>query len=306
MAGMAACSSASSPITAPADDDSAGGSTSGSVGGGTSGSGTSGSSAGGTTGSGSGGWPVITGTGNTGNIPSGTGGTVNISICPSLSCPSTAPAGSGSTPLISTFGNTLVTGSESKVEGDNRLGYWFTYNDGTPGATQNPTGSTFMPSSPGQDDNYAARTWGSGFQGSAAGKGWTGAGMGLNFNNGCAYNASAYKGITFWAKGSVTGSVRFSVTQASTTFAGDNAGGTCCSQGDRTKSAGCSDHFGATITLSANWTQYTYTWSQLNQNGWGILAAQNPAELLGVQWQVSDAAATASFDIWVDALAFTT
>ena len=120
-----------------------------------------------------------------------------------------------------------------------------------------------------------------------------------------AYNASAYKGITFWAKGSASSPVRFSVTQASTTFAGDSSGATCCSGGDRTKKDGCSDHFGASITLSANWTQYTYTWIQLSQNGWGILAAQNPAELLGVQWQVSDAAATAAFDIWVDGLAFT-
>ena len=302
---MAACSSASSPSGVPEDIDSAGGTSGSSVGGGNSGN--SGSSTGATTGSG--GLAVVTGTGgfgNTGNIPGATGGTVNLSICPSLNCPATPPAGSGTVPVISTFGNSLVAGSESKVEGDNRLGYWYTYNDGTPGATQNPTGSTFMPSSPGQDDNYAARTWGSGFMGSSYSKGWTGAGMGLDFNNGCAYNAAAYKGVTFWAKGSVTGTVRFSVKQASTTFAGDNSGGTCCSQGDRSKSSGCSDHFGADITLSANWTQYTYTWSQLNQKGWGILAAQNPAELLGVQWQVSDAAATASFDIWVDGLAFTT
>jgi hypothetical protein len=206
--------------------------------------------------------------------------------------------------MISTFGSTLVAGSEGKVEGDNRLGYWYTYNDGTPGATQSPTG-VFMPSSPGEDDNYAAHTWGSGFQGMVAGKGWTGAGMGLDFNNGCTYDASAYRGISFWAKSSTSGPVRFSLRQASTTFAGDSAGGTCCSVGDRTNGTGCGAHFGANITLSANWTQYAYTWAELSQPGWGLLARQAPTELIGVTWQVSDAAATASFDIWVDALSFT-
>jgi hypothetical protein len=108
----------------------------------------------------------------------------------------------------------------------------------------------------------------------------------------------------FWAKSSTSSPVRFSLVQASTTFAGDEPGGTCCSGGDRTKSTGCGAHFGANITLTSDWTQYTYTWAQLTQPAWGLLAMQDPAELIGVQWQVSDAAATASFDVWVDALSF--
>ena len=80
MVAMAACSSAASPGSMPEDDT--GGTTGGpSFGGGTSFAGNS--STGGVTGSsGTGGLAVVIGTGNTGNIPSGTGGTVNLSICP--------------------------------------------------------------------------------------------------------------------------------------------------------------------------------------------------------------------------------
>lgn len=98
--------------------------------------------------------------------------------------------------------------------------------------------------------------------------------------------------------------VRFSLKEAATTFAGDNAGGTCCSGGDRTNSNGCSDHFGANITLTSNWTLYSYTWAQLGQAGFGVPVTFDPKAVIGVGWQVSDAAAYNPFDIWVDVLEF--
>src|SRR5262249_40387743 len=122
------------------------------------------------------------------------------------------------------------------------------------------------------------------------------AGMGFNFvDPKGAYDARAYRGISFWAKagaGSAT-KVRLKVPDAST-----DPDGKVCSE--------CFNDFGSDIELSTTGTKYTPPFSaRAQRRGWGAPPppAIDRAKLYGVQWQVNTPGA--SFDVWVDDVAFT-
>jgi hypothetical protein len=210
--------------------------------------------------------------------------------------------------MIATFAG-APAGKENQLSGDGRDGYWYTYCDCSNGigGTMTPAcAASFVPEGQGYDDSLAAHVAGSGYNGKAAACGWTGAGLGVNFTtSSCPYDASAYTGIQFYAKSSTSSPVRFSMATVATKARNETGGGTCCSGGDPGNSSGCDNHFGSNITLTPTWTLYSYPWNQLAQPSWGILQNFDPKTLIGMQWQVSDAAATSPFDIWVDAVAFT-
>lgn len=189
-----------------------------------------------------------------------------------------------------------ATGSILTKEG--RVGAWYTYNDATAGATETP-GVPFLPSvitPPRGASTYAARMQGAGFTT------W-GAGMGMNFNDpgdgagGSAkgtYDASAFAGITFWAKigAGSTGAVRVNVSTKET----DPAGGTC------SPAAKCSDHFGKSVNLTSDWTEYVIKFADLAQLGWGQPVAKfNAAAVYACQFQVAKGT---TFDVWIDDVAF--
>ncbi len=135
------------------------------------------------------------------------------------------------------------------------------------------------------------------------------AGMGLDFNNhfakSCAYGASAYKGISFWAKGTVPFHAAIAIP-ATTPSTSD--GGTCV--------AGvkpCADHYFMLITPvpdGTTWTQFTITFADTTtfaQAGWGASATFDPAHILNLQFQVNGettATAATPYDFAVDDLAF--
>jgi hypothetical protein len=210
--------------------------------------------------------------------------------------------------MIATFAD-APAGKQNQLSGDGRDGFWYTYCDCSNGigGTMTPAcAGTFAPEGPGQDDSLGAHISGSGFNGKAAGCGWTGAGLGVNFTTAtCPYDASAYTGIQFYAKSSSSTAVRFGVPIVATKARNESGGGTCCSGGDPTNANGCDNHFGADITLTSSWTAYSYTWSQLKQPNWGILQNFDSHALLGLQWQVSESAANSGFDVWIDAVSFT-
>ena len=174
-----------------------------------------------------------------------------------------------------------------------RLGFWYTYNDGTTGATQTPSaGTSFLPETiPGGrgTSTKAAHTSGSGFTT------W-GAGMAFDLNNagGTAtkgtYSAAGFSGITFYAKASASLPLRVNVSTSST----DPVGGIC-------SGAKCNDHFGSSITLSTAWTAYTLTFKDIKQQGWGTPATFDATKLVGLQFQVDKGT---TFDFWVDDVAF--
>jgi hypothetical protein len=187
-------------------------------------------------------------------------------------------------------------GSILSVNG--RVGAWYTYNDLTAAATQVPKqGDPFTMTAGGRDGTgYAANTHGGGFTV------W-GAGYGFNFKDPgdgdggslkSTYDASAYSGITFWAKagaGSDKG-LRVNVSNKET-----DPAGAVCAPADK-----CSDHFGSPVTLTADWAKYTLPFAKMAQSGWGQSVAKfDVSTLYAVQFQVGK---NTTFDISLDEVAF--
>jgi endoglucanase len=212
----------------------------------------------------------------------------------------------GKTPAIGGAGEELAScGADGLIDdgedGNNqtkpaggRGGYWYTFADQV-GTTVVPEagakGGTFAMSPGGANDSkYAANVKGHVAHGQIV----FGA-MGLNFvDPKSAYDASKYKGVSFWAKkapGSY-GQVRFKVPDIST----DADGGVCTE---------CFNDFGADLSLTDLWQHYAFTWRKLRQlPDWGSPKphAIKPNKLFGMQWQVNKAGA--DFDIWVDDVEF--
>ncbi len=173
-----------------------------------------------------------------------------------------------------------------------RGGYWYTFLD-KEGTTISPAGGvTFTMEKGGANGSaYAARASGK------IGNGKTVyAGPGFNFLDPKGpYDASAYKGISFWAKvgpGSVT-KVRLKLPSADT-----DPEGKICTE--------CFNDFGVDLELTTTWTKYTVAFAGATQlTGWG---APHPAKLdtkklYGVQWQVNSPGA--AYDVWIDEIEFT-
>ncbi len=177
-----------------------------------------------------------------------------------------------------------------------RGGYWYTFSDmeGTEvWPIQGAKGGTFEMTPGGAENSpYAAR-----FKGKVAPtEGNTQAGMGLNFlDPEGPYDASAYGGISFWAKagaGSAT-NVRVKISDINTA-----PDGGVCSE--------CFNDFGMNISVGSEWQQYILRWGDLSQlPGWGKPRKMGitKSQLYAIQFQVNDKGA--NFDIWVDQIRFT-
>jgi endoglucanase len=172
-----------------------------------------------------------------------------------------------------------------------RNGYWYTFLD--------KAGSTIAPAAGGTFGMSAGGAQGSAHAAHMSGKVGSGAivyaGMGFNFvDPKSQYNASAYKGISFWAKaGPGVNKVRVKIPDVST-----DPDGKVCTE--------CFNDFGTDLELTPTWTQYTIPFASAAQmQGWGSprTGAITPSKLYGVQFQVNSPGA--SYDIWVDDVEFT-
>jgi hypothetical protein len=180
-----------------------------------------------------------------------------------------------------------------------RTGFWYAFNDGTPGAKQVPS-MTLFTTTPGgpSETGYCARSYGSGFEA------W-GAGMGLDLNdtgevvNGipkrAPYDASAYKGIAFAARGGA-GKLRFAVSTAATEVM--TAGGTCMGG---TTTAACSDTHGVDIPLTPEWRTYAVPFDRLTQEGFG---AKTPFDIKKTMALYFSVASGNPFDYAIDDVGF--
>lgn len=203
--------------------------------------------------------------------------------------------GSGSDEIEIEPGNMiddLEDGDPLILAANGRQGAWYTYNDESKGAEQLPP-TPFEPTAGGPGNSlFQAQTSGSGFAT------W-GAGVGVDLNNEgdpdggdgirMPYDASAYQGIVFHARGTVPIRVKLLVEGVVAV----DAGGTCEDE--------CDDAHGKIVPLSNEWAQYTVDFAEAFQEGWGLEAAFDPATLMSVQFQVG---AGMDFDYAIDQVGF--
>ncbi|HTN83782.1 MAG TPA: hypothetical protein VL242_08855 [Sorangium sp.] len=195
-------------------------------------------------------------------------------------------------PPCTTLLDDLEDGDGAIVRCKDRVGNWYTYNDGTRGGTQSPLpGRPFVPVSPGHEPSmYAAHVAGSGFVTRGAGMGFD-----LNLAPGGAklsYDASAYSGLTFWAKATAPTHIYVNFPDRNT----DLEGGVCAG-------SGCGDHFGEGLDITTEWAQYTVMFAALSTDGWGVPApaAFDAAHAYSVEFHT---AKSTVFDMSVDDIAF--
>jgi Carbohydrate binding domain (family 11) len=121
-----------------------------------------------------------------------------------------------------------------------------------------------------------------------------GAGMGVNLvSHGLFYDASKYAGIAFKAKAGSqsTRTVRFKIGDVNT----HQEAGVCKS---------CWNHFGADLTLTGDWRDYTILFSSAQQEpGWGDPrpASVTPSKLISLDWTIGPGQV---YDLWLDSLVF--
>jgi len=166
-----------------------------------------------------------------------------------------------------------------------RGGYWYTMID--------PHGSKMEPAqfevdSPGRDGSKHAAHM-SGQLASGAPGVYPYAGFGFGVSEQGTYDASRYKGVTFWAKG--PGKIRFEIPDGYTS----PKGGWCTD---------CYNDFGVEIGLTDTWEQYTVLFEWLLQKpNWGDRRPEiTPAELVAFEWEFNSQGRP--FDIWIDDIEF--
>jgi len=176
-----------------------------------------------------------------------------------------------------------------------RGGYWYTFSD-EEGSTVVPEsgkhGGTFQMTAGGANGTkFAAHMTGTVAKSPSAY-----VGIGLNFMDPPGqYDASKYKGITFWAK---KGPGSAAVTRLKVPDVDTVPEGKVCTA--------CYNDFGMDITLNDEWTQYTVPFTSMKQDKtWGSPHADGikPNTLYGIQFQFKDPGS--SFDFWLDEIEFT-
>ena len=55
------------------------------------------------------------------------------------------------------------------------------------------------------------------------------------------------------------------------------------------------------VSLSGSWAQYSFSFAELKQQGWGSVAEFNAKEVISLQFEVEQDMA---FDFWVDDIGF--
>ena len=176
----------------------------------------------------------------------------------------------------------LEDGDTQIIKKEGREGYWFTFAD-TEGSTIKPKGN-FEAGAGGATPGSKRAAH---IQGKVAASGKSlYVGVGFAFLNPKGkYDASKYKGISFWAKG--PGKVRFKTPDVNTAPEGD-------------KCSDCYNDFGVDLYIAEQWQRYTIPFDRMAQQpNWGDRAPEvSKNALFAVQWQFSTPGA--DYDIWVD------
>jgi hypothetical protein len=106
------------------------------------------------------------------------------------------------------------------------------------------------------------------------------------------YDASAYVGLKFWARGAQP--LRLIVIQQ------DLATGGACTTCSSADSDDCGLFYGAQVSLTDTWTQYTVPWGALSQSAAGSTAFA-PDQLMLLKFEAPPAE---QFEFWLDDVSF--
>jgi hypothetical protein len=190
-------------------------------------------------------------------------------------------AAEGSNPLIDDFED----GDLHVPMIEHRAGQWLTFNDGT--GTQFPKPGSVAAASriPG---GRGASHFGVHNVGSKFSK-W-GANFSLELNPRRCYDASAYGGIEFWARGH--GEIRAAVKM--TQVVSEEFGGSCKQD--------CFDAHTKRIKLTRDFSRVVVRWADLSQKGFGKTVAFDPRSLYSIELEVPPE--QTPFDFWIDDVSF--
>lgn len=244
--------------------------------------------------------PSVFTNGDTSGQTFGMGPAVLVTPEPHASAPASvkppAPAASSASPLAPCTPALVAEGKNPLIDdfedGDahvplleHRAGQWLTYNDGTANESPAPGKQFLATRIPGGrgESHFGVHNVGGKFSK------W-GANLSLTLNPHHCYDASAYAGIQFWARG--RGEIRavVKVTQVVT----EEFGGTC--QHD------CFDVHSKIIKLSKEFERVTVRWEELRQLGFGEPVAFDPHSLDGIDFAVRPE--ETPFDFWIDDVSF--
>jgi predicted small secreted protein len=182
-----------------------------------------------------------------------------------------------------------------------RVGYWYTFNDRSPGGVQSPASDRFVPSPGGAGDSaHCARTTGGGFSR------W-GAGMGLDLNNALSdphdpvptnrgsFDASLFTGVVFSAKGNTP--LQFAI--ATEAVVPVEWKGTCIET--TANEPVCDRPHEVTIALTPDWQTFAVPFAALIQPGPGPILPFEPSRSMAILFYAQP---SPSFDIAVDDISF--
>lgn len=116
------------------------------------------------------------------------------------------------------------------------------------------------------------------------------AGLSVNPAPGRCYDASAYAGVEFYARG--TGRVSFGATVMD--VMAKEWGGSCA--------ANCYDAHRKPVDLTRDFALYRVRWEELEQTGYGAAVVFDPARILALDFGIDPA--DTPFDLWIDDVRF--
>ena len=203
-------------------------------------------------------------------------------------CSPAAPPGQGT--LIDDFED----GDQRPFRQFKREGWWFSSADSTPGEITPKPGAFEAEPLPEQestpDNRMAAHFTASGY--SDWGVSWGTTLSWVEDGIKCPFNASAFDGVRFKAKGQGRVRVHLGIPE---TVPKDQQGGRCKEK--------CWDTHSRVVMLTDNWETYEIPWEQLQQWGWGTEAKFDPSQVLSLQFAVDSK--NLPVDFWIDDVEFT-
>ena len=223
-----------------------------------------------------------TAVGTAGTTTTGTGGMMGGALA---ACPAPPAAGAVADKLI----DDLEDGDNAVSKVGNRSGFWYTYLDALGSTiTPKPDPAGASPLKPGATNCHSASKACVMISGTTAMADETAmkypyAGVGFDFSNAkkpCVYNASAYTGIKFWARGDVPITIKLNTTATAMADGGGTCTGTMCNGGFSPA--------GVDVVLTTDWKEIDINFATAAPPTWAAALAMHPdkANLVSLQVQI--------------------